>query len=128
MGDLLPCPFCGGEAGKLTDATRLLGSWNLIHRCPVIGPIKIERSTREEVVAIWNRRAPAWQLIATAPMDGTTLLLADNRVGGGHIVAAAWDEEAGLWASAELISFPPGFFTHWAGPITPPAPQQEADR
>jgi len=55
--ELKPCPFCGGEAGKINDATRILGTWNVIHRCPVIGPIKIEASLRENVVAAWNRRA-----------------------------------------------------------------------
>lgn len=54
---LKPCPFCGGEAGTITDATRILGSWNLVHRCPVLGPIRVERGTRDLVVATWNRRA-----------------------------------------------------------------------
>ena len=58
MSDLLPCPFCGGEAGKIADATRILGTFNLIHRCPVIGPVKIELATQEGVIAIWNTRAP----------------------------------------------------------------------
>ena len=28
--ELLPCPFCGGDAGPLTDATRILGTWNIV--------------------------------------------------------------------------------------------------
>ncbi len=59
MSDLLPCPFCGGEAGKIVDATRILGTFNLIHRCPVIGPFKIEHATQEAVIATWNTRAPS---------------------------------------------------------------------
>ncbi len=59
MSDLLPCPFCGGEAGKIVDETRILGTFNLIHRCPVIGPLKIEHATQEAVITTWNTRAPS---------------------------------------------------------------------
>ncbi len=59
MSDLLPCPFCGGEAGKIVDATRILGTFNLIHRCPIIGGgVEIKRATQEGVIARWNTRAP----------------------------------------------------------------------
>lgn len=57
MGDLLPCPWCGETKIEPVDATRILGMWNIIHRCPVIGPFKIELSTREDVISIWNTRA-----------------------------------------------------------------------
>jgi hypothetical protein len=66
MSDLLPCPFCGGEAGKIVDATRILGTFNLIHRCPIIGTLKIERATREGVIAKWNTRAPSQAQISAA--------------------------------------------------------------
>ena len=57
MGNLLPCPWCGETKIEPLDATRILGMWNIIHRCPVIGPFKIELSTREAVISIWNTRA-----------------------------------------------------------------------
>ncbi len=66
MSDLLPCPFCGGEAGKIVDATRILGTFNLIHRCPIIGPLKIEHATQEAVIAKWNTRAPSQAQIDAA--------------------------------------------------------------
>ena len=66
MSDLLPCPFCGGDAGKIADATRILGTFNLIHRCPVIGPLKIEHATQEAVIATWNTRAPSQAQIDAA--------------------------------------------------------------
>lgn len=62
--ELLPCPFCGEAAGTITDATRILGAWNLVHRCNVLGPIKIERGARDSVVAAWNRRATSTVLAA----------------------------------------------------------------
>ena len=67
MSELLPCPFCDGYAGEITDATRVLGVFKLVHWCPVIGPITIECSTREAVIATWNTRAlPAVQPDATS--------------------------------------------------------------
>lgn len=58
MSGLKPCPFCGPlpDSERITDATRILGTWNFIHRCPVIGPVKIELTTREDVLTAWNTR------------------------------------------------------------------------
>lgn len=56
--NLKPCPFCGGDGVSVTDATRFLGVWNLIHRCPVIGPVSLQRETREGAISVWNTRAP----------------------------------------------------------------------
>ncbi len=66
MSDLLPCPFCGGEAGKIADATRILGTFNLIHRCPIIGGVEIKRATQEGVIARWNTRTPSQAQIDAA--------------------------------------------------------------
>ena len=55
--ELKPCPFCGETDISLNDATRILGTWNIIHRCKVVGPIKIESYDKERVTAAWNRRA-----------------------------------------------------------------------
>ena len=59
LAGLLACPFCGEHPGEITDATRILGVFNIIHRCKVIGPIKIESTDRDCLVATWNTRAPA---------------------------------------------------------------------
>lgn len=61
MDELKPCPWCGPlpkDEGP-ADATRLTGMWNLIHRCRVLGPVKIEELTRENLIAAWNARAPS---------------------------------------------------------------------
>jgi hypothetical protein len=55
--ELLPCPFCGFEVDSLTDATRIMGVWRLLHRCKVIGPIAIERVEKDRVILTWNTRA-----------------------------------------------------------------------
>ena len=57
MSELLPCPFCGLPAEDIVDATRVLGTWRMIHRCPSIGPISIEHANRERLVQRWNTRA-----------------------------------------------------------------------
>lgn len=60
MSALVPkaCPFCGGDDVSVTDATRFLGVWRLLHRCPVIGAVEIQNKTREGAIAVWNTRAP----------------------------------------------------------------------
>jgi len=53
---LKPCPFCGGDA-EVTDTTKVLGVWRLIHRCKAIGPISLERYNEETLTNAWNTRA-----------------------------------------------------------------------
>ena len=55
--ELKPCPFCGGTDVSLNDATRILGTWNIVHRCSVIGPLKIERYDKDKVISLWNTRS-----------------------------------------------------------------------
>jgi hypothetical protein len=55
MTELKPCPFCGGEA-EITDATRVLGVWNLIHRCTVLVPISCSFYSQEKAITAWNTR------------------------------------------------------------------------
>lgn len=59
LAGLLPCPFCGEHPGEITDATRILGVFRIIHRCKVIGFIKVESITRAFLVSAWNTRAQA---------------------------------------------------------------------
>lgn len=75
--ELLPCPFCGGEA-KLQDFDHLntrngkyVHEWAFWHYCPPMGKhrnvygqgtgaMTIESAyfeTREDAIAAWNRRA-----------------------------------------------------------------------
>ena len=57
--ELLPCPFCG-ETVEMNDYTqRPACAWVMIHRCKVIGPIKMEYSSGERLAAAWNTRSPA---------------------------------------------------------------------
>lgn len=75
--NLEPCPFCGETPGDPVDATRILGVWNLIHRCNVLGPVKIQSSDRETVIARWNTRAArserAW---VTLPLSAVEVIQA----------------------------------------------------
>jgi hypothetical protein len=67
MSDLKPCPFCGkSDDLKINDATRIIGTYNLIHRCKIIGPIKVESTVDAGVAAIWNNRHEPDQSIIAA--------------------------------------------------------------
>lgn len=55
MADLLPCPFCGGEAEKLTstDGFTSIGCLN----CNPFFGVMVQRGTEAEAIAAWNTRA-----------------------------------------------------------------------
>lgn len=54
MTELLPCPFCGGEAEKLTsiDGFTSIGCLNCNH----IFGVMIQRGTEAEAIEAWNTR------------------------------------------------------------------------
>jgi Lar family restriction alleviation protein len=55
---LKPCPFCGKTPEAPVDATRILGAWRVIHRgCCTLPNFSVDRSTQEDAIAAWNRRA-----------------------------------------------------------------------
>lgn len=57
VADLLPCPFCG-ESVEVNDYTNAPAcAWVMIHRCKVIGPLKMEAYSRERIVKPWNTRS-----------------------------------------------------------------------
>ena len=118
MTDLLPCPFCGGEAKVGTHENPALGvMWFLagcLRPCDVSPETKIF-GTEAEAIAAWNTRATQWQPTETAPRDGT-YILAYNRGIGVEIVKATPDHFwLGRWF-AEFECEP----THWMHLPNPP--------
>lgn len=55
MTELLPCPFCGGEAEKMTSSDGFT-SIGCLSCNPLFG-IMIQRTTEAEAIAAWNTRA-----------------------------------------------------------------------
>lgn len=55
MSELKPCPFCGGEAEKMTssDGFTSIGCLN----CNPLFGIMVQRSTEAEAIEAWNTRA-----------------------------------------------------------------------
>lgn len=49
--NLLPCPFCGGEAGLYEDYT---GYW--LVQCDYCGISTLRKGSRKSVILDWNRR------------------------------------------------------------------------
>ena len=51
---LIPCAWCGGQ--PIITKHHREDEWNLIHRCPKIGPIKLDWADRDYLVETWNTR------------------------------------------------------------------------
>ena len=69
MIDLLPCPFCGGSD------IRVNGSRSSFVQCGGCGAESRAEDDDRAAIAAWNGRADDWQPIATAPRDGTEVLI-----------------------------------------------------
>lgn len=60
--ELLPCPFCGGEARYAKALRRNKQEWIYI-QCNECGVKSSPRKSVEEAEKIWNRRKPeVWEL------------------------------------------------------------------
>jgi hypothetical protein len=55
--ELKPCPFCGGSVEMHDYTDKPAAAWVLIHRCPVIGPIKLTSFSGAHMSEQWNTRA-----------------------------------------------------------------------
>lgn len=67
VGELLPCPFCGGMAAR---RSWLRGNWVECLTCraktEVSDTVAVNGPTAEaEVIAAWNRRAPTPPAVAS---------------------------------------------------------------
>ena len=69
---LLPCPFCGEEPKTVSGRDSLS-----IFCCNAMCAVQPETGAirDEKAIAAWNTRASGWRDIASAPRDGTTVLL-----------------------------------------------------
>lgn len=122
--ELKPCPFCGGTDVLMHTAHDVF--WAACVDCVCVGPGSLKQS-EQQAADEWNRRAPTWQPIATAPKDGReVLLLVKVRAGipgkclvghwqpGGHCVEDHPAIDAGwyFWTGRmfDLAAEP----THWA--------------
>lgn len=72
---LLPCPFCGEAVEARDYRDKPAAAWVMIHRCPVIGPIKLTGYSGEVLTGDWNTRAgalvvrPDAELLSSNPVD-----------------------------------------------------------
>ena len=136
MTELLPCPFCGGKVSFSTwEAYSTDASYSCVKcpKCLVTMPCDSPRfdytsrtwsAQTAEAIAAWNRRAPVWQPIATAPKDGRKFDAWVPDPFGGHRMcnlsfsAKGMLRQDGILTAADIPRFP----THWQ-PL--PAPPQE---
>lgn len=88
MSDLKSCPFCGGTDVSLTDGGYDCPAYHTCNDCGASGPYDIDTDIA------WNRRAPQWQPIETAPHDGTVILLSGKA--GLNMVCGFWESDGWL--------------------------------
>lgn len=128
MTELLPCPFCGGEAERFEcEETDNRGG-------DVIGCKHCQASTRvffgrkEGLLEAWNTRAAEggsrmtekWKPIETAPITGEWLLLYEVKKRSGSVfIGRVVDGEWHTWPGTE-----PGWPTHWMPLPHPPQVQE----
>lgn len=160
--ELKPCPFCGAGTTQFNDSGKVwMGaqysepiSVSVRHWCSVVEgqPSRmIERvgRDRESAIAAWNQRAeaqqtavPQWAPIATAPRDGTWVLLTGGKCDDDEgdeprrPVVAQWTTDLngntvdGHWRLAWYDCDYYGYYgeysnpTHWM-PLPPPPETQE---
>ena len=116
--DLLPCPFCGGEAE--------IHGWHVSPdyriQCANCGASTDDYypDNGKHGVAIaaeaWNTRAPsapAWQGMESAPKDGTDILIcALDALSRPHLTVAAW--KCNTWQAGGLFfGFSIAYATAW---------------
>ncbi len=67
--------------------------------------------TPRDLLRAWLE-ADKWQLISTAPRDGTLIEVADLETGLGPFVMA-WDPKNECWATAPMVVWSADGPTHW---------------
>lgn len=134
MTKLLPCPFCGGEAKVFSISCSDDENDDILDHvfCTACDASMCQQ---DKSVEMWNNRAPQWQPIETAPMDGTYILLNFNDkacIGGAYVWLSndgfngetidypAWTTDDDLIIVEDPYSWP----THWM-PLPPPPKENE---
>lgn len=102
--ELKACPFCGAAAkikklgvGMFSQAEKMgIGPrWDI--SCTAdFQCVRVIESTKDEAVSAWNRRAPHWQPIESAPKEGENVLL-DHPNWGQRILIGSWDDNEQAW-------------------------------
>jgi len=129
MSDLLPCPFCGGEAqdnSYIRDG-RAVSCQSCTARIVAFNP-----DANKMAIKAWNTRIPQWQDISTAPKDGTEIDILLNGDGRARIPNVKWGDDGvnQTWIDSydnPVIHSgdPMNEITHW---MPYPQPPQESQK
>jgi hypothetical protein len=96
-----------------------------------IAMLRAERNMWEAKADVYKaerdaaRAVTEWRDIATAPRDGTDILVCDARLDGGFQQVVFWDGETNgewRWETSDGPTFHQEAFTHWRSLPLPPAP------
>ena len=123
MSELLPCPFCGGDASIKRSYDDDMTLWIKVE-CNKCGATTRGNWCREDCPLFyqerrdeWNTRTPQWQPIETAPRDGRPFLAKRHgntiKIYWWNNIANSFRHDAGCDAQTP----------HWWMPLPPPREQ-----
>ena len=119
MIDLKPCPFCGGPAEF--EGNEGIDHYVICTKCSASSGVS--RKSFKQAARDWNRRASPWQVIETAPRDGTLILAVKS--GRQNHAVVSWKSWANVnpehpWSDMHAgVYYKETAFTHWM-----PLPEQ----
>lgn len=113
---ILPCPFCGSTDAPIVAGHRRYFWVECALASEGCGMQTILHPTHAEAIAAWNRRTalqwPPGQPMATAPRDGSDILVSVRRSPGLFTVVDYWDSEE-MWSDAFDNHFLDDDFDRW---------------
>lgn len=102
---LKPCTFCGERVVANDYRDKPAGEWVMIHRCKMMGPIRIGGNSLERIQECWNTRAESAEVTALREREARLVEALREAREAAHSVAHS--EYDGVWNETDFSNFTP---------------------